>query len=89
MLRLSFALAGLVVVASLPCAAAEPEVLSYVHEAGTWGLSLGGVELDFARVVKRSRDVSDRLTKGVAALLRKYKCDLVTGRGRIARAPAG
>ncbi len=65
------------------------EVLSYVQEAASWGITVGSVELDFPKVVKRSRDVSDRLSKGVAALLKKYGCELVSGRGRIARAPDG
>ena len=63
----------------------------YEHVAG--GRDLGAharrVGLDFPKVIKRSRDVSDRLTKGVAALLKKYKCELITGRGRIARDPSG
>jgi len=65
------------------------EVLSYVQEAATWGLQIGEYSLDFPKVVKRSRDVSDRLSKGVAALLKKYGCAHVAGRGRIARAPGG
>jgi dihydrolipoamide dehydrogenase len=40
------------------------EVYSHVQEAATWGLTIDGLGLDFAKVIKRSRDVSDRLTKG-------------------------
>jgi dihydrolipoamide dehydrogenase len=65
------------------------EIYEHVQEALTWGLIIDGLGLDFPKVIKRSRDVSDRLTKGVAALLKKYKCELVSGRGRIARDPSG
>jgi dihydrolipoamide dehydrogenase len=65
------------------------EIYEHVQEAATWGLAMEGVSLDFPKVIKRSRDVSDRLCKGVAALLKKYKCELVSGRGRIARDPSG
>ncbi len=65
------------------------EVYAHAQEAATWGLTLENLGLDFPKVIKRSRDVSDRLTKGVAALLKKYKCELVGGRGRVARASSG
>ncbi len=60
------------------------EVLSHLQEAETWGIRIEGMSLDFPKVVKRSRDVSDRLSKGVASLLRKAGCEVVAGRGRLA-----
>lgn len=60
------------------------EVLSYVRNASTWGIVLDGFELDFRKVVARSRGVSDRLARGVTALLGKYGCELIPGRARIA-----
>jgi dihydrolipoamide dehydrogenase len=65
------------------------EVLSHLQEAAAWGIQIDGMRLDFPKVIKRSRDVSDRLSKGVTGLLKKYGCGLHAGRGRIDRAPDG
>ncbi len=59
------------------------EVMHYLRNASTWGIRIEGFELDFPKVVARSRGVSDRLARGVTALLKKYNCALVQGRGRI------
>ncbi len=59
------------------------EVFSHLGEAETWGIKIEGMSLDFPRVIKRSRDVSDRLSKGVAALLKKAGCEAIAGRGRL------
>jgi dihydrolipoamide dehydrogenase len=59
------------------------EVWSHLQEAAVWGIQVESMRLDFPKVIKRSRDVSDRLSKGVTGLLRKYGCALYAGRGRI------
>jgi dihydrolipoamide dehydrogenase len=59
------------------------EVYHNFQEAATWGIQVDGLRLDFPKVVKRSRDVSDRLSKGVGGLLKKYGCELLAGRARI------
>lgn len=64
------------------------EVLSHVQHAESWGLKLGDVAIDFPQIVKRSRDVSGRLSKGVAFLLKKYGATVIPGRGTLASAGA-
>ncbi len=48
-------------------------------KAKDFGISFDNLELDYAAAVKRSRQVSKRLTKGVEFLLNKNKITLYTG----------
>jgi dihydrolipoamide dehydrogenase len=49
------------------------------NKAGDFGISFDNLKLDYGAAVKRSRQVSQRLTKGVDFLLKKNKIDLYTG----------
>jgi dihydrolipoamide dehydrogenase len=48
------------------------------------GIEVGEVKVDFARVIKRSREAADKLSKGVRFLLRKNKVDLFEASANIA-----
>ena len=58
------------------------------------GIEVGEVKVDFTRVIKRSREAADKLSKGVRFLLRKNKIDLfeasatIAGPNSVALAPA-
>ena len=58
------------------------------------GIEVGEVKVDFNRVIKRSREAADKLSKGVRFLLRKNKIDLfeasatIAGPNSVALAPA-
>ncbi len=49
------------------------------ERAADFGISFSDLKLDYAAAVKRSRQVSDRLTKGVAYLLKKNSIEVITG----------
>lgn len=51
--------------------------------AAEFGISYENLNLDYSTAVKRSRQVSDRLTRGVAFLLRKNQITVLTGTARI------
>jgi len=57
--------------------------LTRLGHAADFGIEVGEVRGDLARAVKRSRQVSDRLSKGVGTLFKKYKVTHVEGRGRL------
>ncbi len=59
------------------------EVLSTVRHADAFGITTGPISADYAAAVARSRKVVDRLTKGVAGLLRKHSVEVLTGAGRL------
>jgi dihydrolipoamide dehydrogenase len=62
------------------------EVVSLLDRGREFGFSMSGVELDFNAAIDRSRQVSDRLVKGVGFLMRKNDVDVIRGRG-VLRSP--
>jgi dihydrolipoamide dehydrogenase len=48
-----------------------------------FGITVKGVEFDFNKVIKRSRDISDRITKNVELLVKKNKVDRIRGFGKL------
>ncbi|HVN39495.1 MAG TPA: dihydrolipoyl dehydrogenase [Myxococcota bacterium] len=62
------------------------ELRHAIAEAKEFGLEVGELRVDFSRVIARSRAVADRLSKGVAHLMRKNKVEVFDGRGRLAGA---
>jgi dihydrolipoamide dehydrogenase len=50
--------------------------------AGPWGLKADGLGFDWPRVIARSREAADRLSRGVASLMKKNKISVVTGEAR-------
>jgi dihydrolipoamide dehydrogenase len=58
-------------------------MISRLGHAEEFGIEVGEFRTDLARAVKRSRQASDRLAKGVGFLFKKYKLTHVPGRGRL------
>jgi dihydrolipoamide dehydrogenase len=56
------------------------------HRADEFGISFDGLKLDFEAAVKRSRKVSERLTKGIDFLMKKNKIDVFRGEAHLAKA---
>ncbi len=48
-----------------------------------FGFSFDNLELDYSVAVKRSRQVSNRLTKGVGFLMKKNNVDVIMGTGKL------
>jgi dihydrolipoamide dehydrogenase len=53
------------------------------HRGKDFGFSFDNLQLDYGAAFKRSRQVSDRLVKGVGFLMKKNKIDTYTGWGAI------
>ncbi len=53
------------------------------HRAKEFGFSFDNLSLDYNVAFKRSRQVSDRLVKGVSFLMRKHKIDVYDGAGTL------
>ena len=60
------------------------EVYRNMKHADSFGLSAGKVDFDLAAIVKRSRGVSDKLSKGVGFLLKKNKVAVINGTAKLA-----
>jgi dihydrolipoamide dehydrogenase len=64
------------------------EIKQLLGHVGDYGLSINGeVGFDFAKVMQRSRGVSDQMAKGVEYLFKSKKVDYVVGKAQI-QAPA-
>ncbi len=59
------------------------QVYEYMKHSTNYGINATGVQHDFGAVVKRSRGVADKMSKGVQFLMKKNKIDVVMGYGKI------
>jgi dihydrolipoamide dehydrogenase len=64
------------------------EIYQLMQRGDEFGLLCDNVRVDFDQVIRRSRQVAERLSKGVAFLMRKNKINVVNGMGRLAGAGA-
>ncbi len=60
------------------------QVYEYMKHSADYGIQSTGVQHDFGAVIKRSRGVADKMSKGVQFLLKKNKIDVIMGYGKIA-----
>ena len=60
------------------------EILSYIHRADQFGLHFDNFRADYSVAVARSRQVVDRMTRGIGFLLRKNNVDHIAGQATIA-----
>lgn len=58
------------------------QVFEYIKHAKDFGLEASG-QPDFAAVIKRSRGVADKMSRGVAFLMKKNKIDVINGTGKL------
>jgi dihydrolipoamide dehydrogenase len=59
------------------------EVISLLGQGKEFGFSLAGFEADYGAAVDRSRQVSQRLVKGVESLMRKNNIEVIAGTGTL------
>ncbi len=55
------------------------EILQSFKHAGEWGITVDNLKYDFSKIIKRSRGIAERISKGVEYLMKKNK--IVTMRG--------
>ena len=59
------------------------QVYEYLKHSNDYGIEASGVQHNFPAVVKRSRGVADKMSKGVQFLMRKNKIDVIMGFGKL------
>lgn len=59
------------------------ELYEAVKEGEHYGVKVHGLSCDYPQVIKRSREVAERLAKGVEFLLKKNHVPLIAGSGRL------
>ncbi|MDA0229885.1 MAG: dihydrolipoyl dehydrogenase [Proteobacteria bacterium] len=60
------------------------EIRHTLDRLDEFGLSCGEISFDISKIVKRSRQISGQLSKGVEFLLKKHKVTVIMGDGRLA-----
>jgi dihydrolipoamide dehydrogenase len=64
------------------------EIYRLFQASEQWGISVDNLRFDFPRIIKRSRGIADRISKGVEYLMKKNGIDFFTGTGRLLSAEA-
>ena len=59
------------------------EVFEYLNHAESYGIEVENFSKNFKKVIKRSRDVANTMSKGVNFLMKKNKIKVYTGFGKI------
>lgn len=59
------------------------ELLQAFKKADEWGITYDNLKFDFSKIIKRSRGVSDKISKGVEFLMKKNKIDYMPGYGTL------
>ncbi|MDB5203880.1 MAG: dihydrolipoamide dehydrogenase [Ferruginibacter sp.] len=59
------------------------QVYEYAKHAADYGINVGEASQDFPGVVKRSRGVADKMSKGIQFLMKKNKIDVIMGTGKL------
>ncbi len=59
------------------------QVFEYLKHAEDYGLTVKRADKDFGKVVERSRNVADGMSKGVQFLMKKNKIDVINGLGKL------
>jgi dihydrolipoamide dehydrogenase len=59
------------------------QVMDYLNHAADYGVQVKDFKADFGGMVKRSRGVADKMSKGIAFLMKKNKIDTIMGMGKM------
>ena len=59
------------------------QVYEYAKHGTAYGINISGAQQDFDAVIKRSRGVADKMSKGVQFLMKKNKIDVIMGYGKL------
>lgn len=59
------------------------QVYEYAKHAADYGIEVNSPKTNFPNVIKRSRGVADKMSKGVQFLMKKNKIDVVMGTGKL------
>ena len=59
------------------------QVFEYINHAEDYGITVKDANADFPSIIKRSRDVADGMSNGIAYLLKKNKVEVIYGFGKV------
>ena len=59
------------------------QVFEYINNAEEFGINITNANADFSKIIKRSRDVADGMSGGIAYLMKKNKIEVINGFGKL------
>lgn len=59
------------------------QVMEYIAHAQDYGVTVGDHKADFNAMIKRSRGVADKMSKGIQFLMKKNKIEVINGQGKL------
>ena len=59
------------------------QVFEYINHSADFGITVKDANADFPAIIKRSRDVADGMSNGIAYLLKKNKIEVINGFGKV------
>ena len=59
------------------------QVFEYAKHAADYGVDINEPKQNFEKIIKRSRGVADKMSKGIQFLMKKNKIDVVMGTGKL------
>lgn len=59
------------------------QVFEYAKHAAEYGIDVNEPKQNFEKIIKRSRGVADKMSKGVQFLMKKNKIDVIMGSGKL------
>ena len=59
------------------------EIKHYIDKSEDYGFSIDDYKINFEQIIKRSRNVSEKLTSGVQHLLKKNNVEVIFGTGKL------
>jgi dihydrolipoamide dehydrogenase len=59
------------------------EIFHLMHRLGEFGFSADNIKFDIAKIVERSRKVSQQLSNGVGFLMKKHKITVIAGEAKL------
>lgn len=59
------------------------QVFDYISHAQDYGIKVEGAQHDFEAIIKRSRGVADKMSKGIQFLMKKNKIEVLNGLGKL------
>lgn len=59
------------------------QVFEYITHAQDYGIAVDSFKHDFDAIIKRSRGVADKMSKGIQFLMKKNKIDVLNGFGKL------
>ncbi len=59
------------------------QVFDYINHAADYGITVSDSKIDFSGIIKRSRGVADKMSKGVQFLMKKNKITVIMGAAKL------